>query len=133
MVSIIRSKTNERSMRLCFHHVCYLRISKESLANLINEFIKNKVSVVLIICSTMIINQKFPIFVMLFERLEILFLSIFDTNVKYFSIDSISKCRWNSSFSILDQKWLIIIWKQFFSKKNSIINKLLFIINSNLS
>ena len=70
---------------------------------------------------------------MLFKGFEIFFFSIFDADVEYFSIDSISKCCWNSSFSVLDQKRLIIIREQFFSKKDSIINELLFIINSNLS
>lgn len=133
MISIIRAQTDKRSMRLWFHHICYLRVSEESLADLVDEFVKDEISVVLIVWCAVIVNQELPVFIMFFKWFEIFFLSILNAYVEYLSIYSISKCCWNSSLCILDQKWLIIIWEQFLSKKYSIINELLFIVNSNLS
>ena len=96
-------------MRPDFHHFCNLEVPEEDLADLIDILVKDEECVVLVVPSAVVVDEKFPFFIVFFQLFKVLLVSQLGADVEDLAVDPVSE-RWgDTSFCELDEEWLIVV------------------------
>ena len=103
---------NYRGMRLGFHLVKDLTISKEDQHTLLDHVLENEVLVIVTnlinVRKQNIIDCSFPFLEQIIKIMEVVHLLLSNIWVEDLFVNSASQSRWNAPLSVLNKEWLVI-------------------------
>lgn len=136
--NLVRSThTKHRRIRLGLHKVQHLSVSEEEEHALLNHILKDEVLVIIALDHDVRVDQvvdrrlKFVELVLKIGEVVDVFLG--DVCVQDFLVDSTSQCGRDSSLSVLDEIWLIVLLEKSLSDDDPLIYKAFLLVDTDLS